>query len=113
MSKSGLWVTTGAEGSAGCEAISAYVSSCFSVVMGRPRVGGWGLEDLDFEDLAWSRTFACYVSCILMSGANEMVVRIRTYMSSLEPRFSLEERYLGLTTEGNYDSRKCMDKSPP
>jgi hypothetical protein len=64
-----LWITTGAEGSAGCEAISAYVSPwfCFSVVMGRPRVGGWGF-DFDLDDLAWSRTFACYVSSILMSG---------------------------------------------
>jgi hypothetical protein len=78
MSKSGLWVTTGAEGSAGCEAISAYVSSCFSVVMGRPRVGGWGLEDLDFEDLAWSRTFACCVSSIRASGAGVDMALERT-----------------------------------
>jgi hypothetical protein len=61
-----LWVTTGADGSAGCEAISAYVSPCFSfsVVKMGPRVGGWGLVDLDLEDLAWSRTFAYFVSAI-------------------------------------------------
>jgi len=66
-SKSGLWVTTGAEGSAGCEAISAYVSPSFVFSdMGGPRVGGWGLVDFDLDDLAWSRTFACGVSSILM-----------------------------------------------
>ena len=66
-----MWVTTGAEGSAGCEAISAYVSSCFSVVMGGPKDGGWGLEDFDLEDLAWSRTFAYPVSSILRTWAAE------------------------------------------
>lgn len=60
-SNSGLWVTTGACGSAGWDAISAYVSPFpfFSfVVKAGPRVGGWSLlllllmVNFGLEDLA-------------------------------------------------------------
>jgi hypothetical protein len=48
--------------------------------MGGPRVGGWGLVDLDFEDLACSRTFACCISSVLLSdaGVDMAVGRTRT-----------------------------------